>query len=361
MKSTMDHNTVTHYLTMYGWKVSHLTTVRGLLNYVRRHPRSVQVNVSRPVPPSGHYRSTGYYEWTPRARKWTDTERQALRIKHDPRYRREITRQLRRESTVSARSYTPERMDSARDACIRAGRLGIELKPIVAKVYTVQVELSDLPYSPGGKDATAIATLNVPGRARLAGETEWKNGRAVGYTRTRDDSYVLSACRLNKNGVSLDYWYQSPESTREHYQLVCPAGYRWDRDAMGLKLMHGPDDYHPTCRELRGSILRVISALGKNAEIRRKLAAERAMDRAEAEGVYVCLADSLAGGNCRAGSEAWAAKHKIDISSHMPAGLLFDRANGDWGRVRLAIRAALTRTHREKDLGYCELNQHKVA
>lgn len=85
------------------------------------------------------------------------------------------------------------------------------------------------------------------------------------------------------------------------------------------------------------------------------------VDRGEAAGVYVCAADSVRAGNCRAGTESFATRHGLDTRRHYMAGELAALANGDAYRVRGAIIAALRRHRTEMTRGYAMLSEHLLS
>jgi hypothetical protein len=94
--------------------------------------------------------------------------------------------------------------------------------------------------------------------------------------------------------------------------------------------------------------------------MRLRWAAENAAEIAQNEGVFVCLADSIRAGNCKIGTLNFAERHRLDTSRHYTAIELLAQANGDAGRVRLAITAARFRHNQEMDRGYCDLSEHTV-
>jgi hypothetical protein len=143
-------------------------------------------------------------------------------------------------------------------------------------------------------------------------------------------------------------------------QIRLPDGHRWDIDAHGIRAVCGPDDYHISATDLLSS-REIPAVIARNAARRREIAAQLLVEQAQCAGVLVCLADSLCAGNCRAASEDWARKHDLDLVAHYPAPEILARGNGDIGRVRLAIRAAIARTERENAQGFCEIASHRVA
>lgn len=154
------------------------------------------------------------------------------------------------------------------------------------------------------------------------------------------------------------------DSIRSLPQLRAAAaklGAAVDSDANGLRLRIGPDDYHPSPDELRKwDVAGWVARIRTNAETRRRLAAESAAEAAEAADVWVCIADSLRAGNCRAGTEQFAARHGLSTTAHYRAPQLLGIANGDYSRVRLAVKAACIRDRAERERGYAILSEHSV-
>jgi hypothetical protein len=152
------------------------------------------------------------------------------------------------------------------------------------------------------------------------------------------------------------------------HNIVAPRGWRWDRDTNGLRLRSCSDktvDYHPTASELLGDVKEIAREARKNAATRKAAAKAvkadaAAVKRAEEFGVYVCLADSIRAGNCRAGSEAFGRSHGFDASKHYAPVELLASANGQTRFVALACTAALRRTIREINQGYSVIAEHQV-
>ena len=210
-----------------------------------------------------------------------------------------------------------------------------------------------------GKDASVISTKTESHLIHTDGETEWKNGKAVKYTRATNDNYVRSLAVI-RDAQTLDYVCHE---TR--YTITLPVGFTWGIDGNGLRavMIGTADDYHPSSAELiheccvPGSIAHKIRA---NRDERQKWAAQHAAELADIDGVFVCLADSLRAGNCRQGTLNFAERHGLDIRKHYAAPDLLAQANGDQGRVRLAITAARIRHNREEANGFCLLGDHTV-
>ena len=336
-------------------------TVAGLRRYVAGHHGCLAGlwggRVQRdPVPPRHRWRLPRREDYNPR--HLTPAIREARRVAGDPEYRRARLAELRRECRVSAAAYSPERWEAARRAESVAKTLGLPARAETRDVWAVGVSFAALSYTPTCKEAEVTETLGLSRRDRTPGSTEWDRKGRPHYTRASDTSWVLSAAVLRR-GV-LTYWHQAPGGERERWELAPPEGVRWDRDNNGLRLVAGPDDYHPSWSELRGPVGPLVAALRANAERRRQVAALAAAEAADFAGVLVCLADSVRAGNCRAGSLAFAARHGLDARRHYGALELLTAAgsNGDLGRVRLAIRAAFERTRAEEAAGVCELAAH---
>lgn len=156
--------------------------------------------------------------------------------------------------------------------------------------------------------------------------------------------------------------------------ISAPRGYRWGADKNGVRLIsiaHPTADFHPTAADLLLGARHCVKKLQENrkarwaVEVERRKAkadaaqAERIMRRAEAEGLSVCLRDSLRAGNCEAGTVQWASRHGLNPAKHyMPAEVLAI-ANGDTHRVALVVAVALRRHQAEMARGYSELTDHR--
>ena len=110
----------------------------------------------------------------------------------------------------------------------------------------------------------------------------------------------------------------------------------------------------------KDAVAHITSQLQANAERRNLMKAQMAAEKAQMEGVWVCLADALRAGNCKAGCLAFAERHQISASKHYPAPALLDMANGEAGRVRLAITAASIRHRKEMEQGFALLEEHQT-
>lgn len=83
------------------------------------------------------------------------------------------------------------------------------------------------------------------------------------------------------------------------------------------------------------------------------------VERGEAADIYVCAADSIVAGNCKAGTASFASRHNLDLHRHYRAGEIAAIANGDARFVRAAIVAAVRRNRRESAQGYCDVEEHR--
>jgi hypothetical protein len=207
-----------------------------------------------------------------------------------------------------------------------------------------------------GKNATLSPDF-VTYHQYFPGETKWKWGKPVGYTRAVNDNYVRSVAWIN-SPQTLDYIFHE---TR--IRLTLPNNtFTWNIDTNGLKVSNGPDDFHPEVSDLleKNAVERIILKLQNNAEQRKRTAAIRLAEIAEMEDVWVCFNDSLRAGNCRGGTSAFADKHQLNPHNHYRATEILQMSNGDNGRAKLAIRIAIQRTHRENQAGISYLSDHTI-
>lgn len=177
--------------------------------------------------------------------------------------------------------------------------------------------------------------------------------------------HTRSVANINpRNLQSATYHYST--ST---YALVAPRGYHFDVDANGFafKSTAGDGDYHPSGDELvlasRDRCRSLVAKLKENSATRKAAKAKTKqqlamLKTAEREGAAVCLRDSIASGNCRAGSEQWARNHNLDPRGHYSPSQILAMANGDASRVAIVVAAAIRRHRREMDCGVCDLSEH---
>lgn len=206
-----------------------------------------------------------------------------------------------------------------------------------------------------GKDAKIKPCI---GHSRLYYEapvTEWRNGKAVGYTRAVRINYVQSFGIIDSDGNL------QARIDGQDYSFPPPDGLRWEIDEHGLRVV-APDGaaYHIEAYHLVGWTLQQLrEAVDHNREIRQAEEARLKAEALELEGVYVCFNDSRRAGNCAAGTRSWAEAHGLDVTRHYPASRLIPLAVNGLAQVRIALHAAARRHRKEMEQGYCELHKHK--
>ena len=208
-----------------------------------------------------------------------------------------------------------------------------------------------------GKDAGFFTSFWPSRIDSTPGSTEWKNGRPVSYTRATNDTYVRSFAVLSEHpSGTISYVLHNTQ-----YVITCRTG-QWQIDEHGLKLVIGPDDYHPLADDLIADDAadKLVAKLHENARIRKETAARFMAEAAELDGIVVCAADSVRSGNCIQGTRSWAAAHGLDVSRHYAPIELLSRSNGYISRVRLAIKAAAIRHSNEMSNGYSVIEDHKL-
>jgi hypothetical protein len=82
------------------------------------------------------------------------------------------------------------------------------------------------------------------------------------------------------------------------------------------------------------------------------------LESGRADTTLVCARDSVRAGNCRAGTESFAARHGLDLRRHYTAGELRLMANGDARFVRAAVIMAMRRERIEIQRGKCLITEH---
>ena len=207
-----------------------------------------------------------------------------------------------------------------------------------------------------GKDAMLIVTHRPSYHLHIPGETEWnRRGKPIGYTRATNDNHVRAVAQIT-SPKRLEYLLHEKRGS-----VVLPDGYEWRHDANGLHVFERATgaDYHISASDLlsraKEKFPEILAKLTDRREHRLKVKARRAAERAEMKGVWVSVRDSLNGGNCKTGTLAFAKRHGLSLTRHYEARQLFAIANGDVGRVRLAITAALIRHERDMERGYSTL------
>ena len=315
------------------------------------------------------------------AEKLRKADPEAKRAKHDPKYRANWLRRLSRQEAAllappqrtlaeitAAADSRADRNAALADIARQRKIAGIDKPALVddgKNFRGVEIQFSrKLAEKHGakinitGKDATLQATRRSSYGVHVKATPSVKcNGKWRGYERAQHDNYVRSFGLISEDRQTLHYALHTTE-----YALTLPTGSRWDIDTNGVKAVTGPDDYHVRAEDLvaKNAVEIILGKIAANAATREQMAAQKAVEAAEMAGVYVCLADSLRSGNCRAGSESFAIRHGLDPRRHYSAGELLAMGNGDTGRVRLAIRAATNRHNQEIERGYALLTDHSA-
>ena len=351
------------------------TSPQGILREVmetRRARRSLLtpplpglVMLTNGMPPSaggGEPRIYCRMGWSPVV--LTTQQREIRRAKNDPKFRRTFLAPLRRR--LATLTTTPVGLEQVSNYADKHAVLSVDVRditriimrvsprtrcPVLAPVpgITIPVDWSvaksgwvhhGLKLCRIGKDARVLPTVRHSYLDRSPGETEWKNGSPVSYTRATTDNYVRSFALITAP-ETVEVALHTTERT-----ITVPGG-RWEQDRNGLRLLIGPDDYHPQWDDLMRDdvVAHLAECVRANAERRRLAAAQAAAEKAEIEGVCVGLRDSIAAGNCEAGTRSFAVRHGLDVSRYYRATEILAMGNGDTSRVRLAIAVASHRHH----------------
>ena len=181
------------------------------------------------------------------------------------------------------------------------------------------------------------------------------------FTKWEYEPQVQSYGAIDRNGI-LKYIYDGQITA-----LEAPHGYRWAKDENGVLLISndGKKDYHPDSDDLRNYSKADIRAMAidnyrtRVAADKERKEVEASVKRAEGEGAMVCLRDSVRAGNCAAGTVAFGLRHGLDKTKHYAPSRLLAIANGNAGRVRLAVTVALKRHRQEMRRGFCLLEDHR--
>jgi hypothetical protein len=365
------HPTLTRYREAARRLGCRATTADGIRRWTRDNTvsKTIRLHYSKPM-----------QRWT-----WEDQQRtrkadpEAKRAKHDKAFRRRYLARLTRtenklckcDGTLSgiADYYLPQteseriltlqeiarqrKIVTGKDSPVRAPtQYGIRIP-----VDAVNARKHGCTISMRGDNARVIACREPSHHDHEPGITKWKGGRPIKYTRAKNDNYVRSVAVV-RDSLTLDYMLHN-----DTYAVTLPEGYHWHLDYLGLRAVSDADrshDYHVCAADLLAQVEnpeRIPAMIRENAETRQRVKAEQAAEAAALAGIYVCVADSINAGNCRAGTIAFAKRHKLDVRRHYPAPELLAQANGEAGRVRLAITAARRRHGREMERGYCDLPQ----
>lgn len=186
--------------------------------------------------------------------------------------------------------------------------------------------------------------------------TTWRNGQARTLVSSLHHNYVRSIALVEAGGTTVEY-----HAHRSRFVVTLPDGYRWGTDDIGLFAACGPDEYHVTCADLivKDAADRIAEKVQSNKRRREEMRLREVAEKATLDGVYVCLADSLRGGNCLAGTLKFGQAHNLNPDRHYEAQELIEMSGGDYSRVRLAITAARIRHAREMEAGVCHLADHR--
>jgi len=210
-----------------------------------------------------------------------------------------------------------------------------------------------------GRDWSVAPCREASHHEHFEGETEWSGGRPSNYTRAVNNTWVRSIAVIVSPTV-VDYMLHETRHT-----VTLPHGLHWERaheSRLGRLVAVADectlDDFHPSADDLVSGGAHVAQKLAENREARHRLSAEVAAEAADSAGIYVCAADSTRAGNCPQGTSDFAARHDLDSAKHYTASDLLAIANGEAGRVRLAIKSATLRHHRESEKGFCVMADH---
>lgn len=192
-----------------------------------------------------------------------------------------------------------------------------------------------------GSDCRFVAAVAhaAPWLRHEAGQTEWKNGRPLAYTRATNDT-VVQGCFLVR-GKTIEI-----ARNQQYEKFGIPTGYAVSADDLGLFLYRKNDMKNQAHIDWRNALpLDAARAEILRLEIARKNqeAEKTALEKLEKStipelalavfGRFVSLDDSIAAGNCRSGSEAWAAKQKITAAEIPATELIRHRNDGRVARV----------------------------
>jgi len=296
-----------------------------------------------------------------RADKFSAKERATRRAQNDNKFAHQLARTLAPKnvrSIASIAAYIAARPARALAFCAlgNPAKFTIPTYPANACALPCGVEEAaalGVQVCQRGKD-WSVKGSHLTSHTHTPGWTIWKNRRAVGYTRAENTTTIRAIVLV-----------LSPQLVRADLNgkpvaVLAPAGCVWNIDANGLRITKGPDDYHPEGIDFLAPdpAAQMLAKLNANADARRATALRALAEQAANEGIFVCLADSIRAGNCRAGSEAFAVRHNLDRSRHYGAPELLSIANGDDGRIRLAISAAKYRHAADLARGFSVLAEH---
>jgi len=233
-----------------------------------------------------------------------------------------------------------------------------ELPSNVAKMY-IHHELAEsqgVEVCKRGKDWSVVPAIN-PYFQHTDGSTEWKNGRAVSYTRATNTTGVRSY------GIVLSEKSAVFFIVEKKVEITLPEGVTWDIDDMGIRIKKGKYDFHPTAGEIMSMnpIVVMVAELERNAELQKKIELELAVEVANSAGVYVCAKDSLRVGNCLQGTIKFANNLGIDPVNHYAASQLLTMVvKNEYQRFKLVINFACRRFKGEMEKGFSLISDHRI-
>lgn len=311
--------------------------------------------------------------WIPRRKRFSDDERWRRRAEAQPKWASHEIKLLRDSANRHLKSANSvERVPIAVEACNKLAHFVGLLPDALKKNYKIArafktVRLLELPYFADVKDIDPEFDRNRRKWFLSAGfiskvirdrdhSSTYRNGK------WRTDPRASHLYQVRSFVVLTDAEHAEACVGKHFKQWTAPDGYAFGIDENGVKLFRKDspkDDYHINAEDvLSSSRPSLVEILEGNRQRRLQTEAENRAVEAEAEGVWVCLKDSLRAGNCRTGTESFAVKYGFDVRKHYPAKEVLNRANGDYGRARLAISAAISRHRREMEVGYADLENH---
>lgn len=187
-----------------------------------------------------------------------------------------------------------------------------------------------------------------------SGETTWKNGRAVGYTRAKNVNYIqsvglivsLKEAKFIFNGIQ--------------YVINLSESINWAIDNNGIKIIRGNDDYHIEAHDIISwDETKTIAKLNELAKTRKHLELEKQLEEKSYEGLHINYRDSIMAGNCNAGTGVFVNRLGLDRTKHYLATDLLKKCPVDsLQRLRIAIKFAARRLAKEMNVGYSILSEH---
>lgn len=224
-----------------------------------------------------------------------------------------------------------------------------------------------LGYSTRGANATVCATRGESCQDRKDGRTEWKGGRPIRYHRAENDIAIRSIARIMPSPTGSPPRRLVYVRHNSVYVLRLPKGWAWGTDGIGLRayLVERPDcDYHPDSDDLATDIGWAVAVVAKAiANEQRRLERARKAEHyaARLADCWVCLRDSISGGNCATGSHMFAVAARLSPDRHYRAEDVLRLSTAEnHNRVNAAVLAAMAREDREAAAGCCVLADHRI-